>query len=392
MANTLLQQFIIDHLDADLHRLLLSADKYPGVDVPQAVAQIAALRKIKDKVPTWHNPTLRFPQTLSLEQSSSEATARFKASLFSGQHLLDLTGGLGIDSFFWANTFQHVDYVEQDSALCTLAKNNYATLGAGNIAVHHNTAEEYLGQTEKKYDLCYLDPARRDSQKNRVFLLTDCTPDIVDLQHLILQHAKRVLVKTAPMLDLHLAMQQLEHLAGIWVVALRNECKEVLYLLDPATAPGREQVPIRCVDIGIGNTSEFVFSKAEEAKVAAELSGPLAYLYEPNAAVMKAGAFHTFAVRFGLKKLDTHTHLYTSEHAVEGVPARMFRIEKQVKYDTKAVAAALPEGRANVATRNFPDTAEQVRKRLKLVDGGSVYVWATTAVDKGKMVLICEKA
>ncbi len=387
----MLQQFIIDHLDADLHRLLLSAGKYPGVDVPQAVAQIAALRKIKDKVPAWYNPALRFPPTLSLEQSSSEATARFKANLFSGQSLLDLTGGLGIDSFFWANTFQNVDYVEQDAALCALAKSNYATLGADNITVHHSTAEDYLAQSGTPYDLCYLDPARRDSHKNRVFLLTDCTPDIVGLQHIILQHAKRVLIKTAPMLDLHLAMQQLEHLAGIWVVALRNECKEVLYLLDPAAAMGREQVPIRCVDIGMDRTNEFTFSKAEEAAAATELSGPLAYLYEPNAAVMKGGAFHTFALRFGLKKLDTHTHLYTSEQAIEGVPARMFRMVQRVKYDPKAVAAALPEGRANVAVRNFPDSAEQVRKRLKLADGGSVYVWATTAVGEEKMVLICEK-
>jgi hypothetical protein len=387
-----LDQFIKDHLEtADLHRLLLSAGKYPGVDVPRAVAQIAALRKIKTKVPSWYDPAVRFPPTLSLEQSSSEATARLKAGLFSGVRLVDLTGGMGIDSFFWANSFQHVDYVEQSGELCALAQHNFATLGKKNIAVHHNSAEAYWSGIEQAYDLCYLDPARRDDQKKRVFLLTDCTPNIVELQRALLQKSKRVLVKTAPMLDLHLAMTQLEHLAAIWVVAHRNECKEVLYLLDPANALPMEAVPICCIDLGIERTTEFVLTKGEEAQSVAEYSAPSNYLYEPNAAVLKAGAFQTFAQRFGLKKLDKHTHLYTSDELIPDVPGRTFKIVDRVKYDAKAVAGALPNKKASVAVRNFPDSAEQVRKHLKLGESEAYYVFATTAVGVGKIVLVCER-
>ncbi len=382
--------FILQHIEAaDLHRLLLSAQRYPDVDVPYAVAQIEALRKVKDKIPLWYNTQLRFPPGLSVEQSSSERTARFKASLFSGARIADLTGGMGIDSYFWANSFQHLDYVEQSAELCALANHNFGVLGAHNIAVHHADAADFVARTPQNYDLIYMDPARRDQHKNRVFLLTDCTPDIVALQEPLSRISDKILVKTSPMMDIALALKQLRSVTKVWVVSVNNECKEVLYLLDNNAAPVISPEVI-CVELG---KTDLVFRTtfAQEQTTHTPLSAPLQYLYEPNASVMKAGVFHSFGTHYGLLKLDTHTHVYTSEQPVLDLPARRFRVIATVKYDARAVQTYIPEGKANIAVRNFPDSVDNMRKKLKLKDGGDVYLFGVTVAEVGKVVVVCER-
>ena len=385
-----LKAFILQHLEGDLHRLLLSANRYPNIDIPYAVSQIEALRKVKHKVPAWFNPDLKFPPGLSLEQSSSESTARFKASLCSGNRIADLTGGMGIDSYYWASSFKTVDYIEQSELLCALARHNFATLGASNIAVHHQDAADFIAQAPLPYDLVYLDPARRDQHKNKVFLLTDCTPDIVALQDTIFQKSPKILLKTAPMMDIALAVKQLHHVAKIWIISVQNECKEVLYLLDQHTTQPPDEVEIVCVDTQ-HPTQFFTTSKQLEKEAVAPLAPPMQYLYEPFTSVLKAGAFHSFATQYGLHKLDTHTHLYTSEALVADVPARVFRIKAITKYDSKAVLAQLSTPQANITVRNFPDTVETIRKKLKIRDGGETYLFGVTAVGIGKAMLVCER-
>jgi hypothetical protein len=384
-----IQQFIRAHADDDPHRLLLSAHRHPDVPMPYVVGQIEALRKVRDKIPTWHDPALRFPPLLSVEQASSERAARFKASLFSGKKMADLTGGMGVDAFFWAKKFERVTYVEQNAALAELAQHNFAALDATNLDCTCATAEDFL-KNGAHFDLLYLDPARRDAQQRKVFRLEDCQPDVLALRDLLLARAPQVLLKTAPLLDLKLATRQLGCVRHIWVLSIDNECKEVLYLLEKNLPTGHSPtLTAACLN---GPAEQFFdFDWPEEQAAQAAFSTALDYLYEPDAAVLKAGALKTFAQRFGLSKLHANTQLYTSERLVEGLPARRFRIEAVCKYERRAVQQAVPSGKANVATRNFPDSVAQIRQKLGLADGGDCYLFAATDADNRKVILVCQK-
>ncbi|MBK6931802.1 MAG: hypothetical protein IPH12_13445 [Saprospirales bacterium] len=380
------RQFIREHFEEDVHRLLLSASRYPGISMPVVANQIEALRKVRGKAPSWFRFDLEFPPLLSVEQASSEAAARFKAGLFSGHSMADLTGGMGVDACFFAQQFQRVTYVEAQPDLVALARRNFDVLGLRNINAIQAEAEIFLQQTADSFDLLYLDPSRRAARSRRVFQLADCRPDVPALRDKLLETAARVLVKTAPLLDLRLAATQLGPVARIWVVSVGQECKEVLYLLEK-TAPPFEQVPIEAVCIG-PTTRSFRFTRAEENAASPVYSAPQHYLYEPDAAVLKAGAFKSFATRYGLGKLHPHTHLYTSTAYTPEVPGRVFEVEQVLKYDRKAVQKALPEGRAQVTARNFPDTVEKIRKKLGLEEGGDRYLFGATGAT-GRLLLIC---
>lgn len=384
-----MEHFIAEHLnDPHPERLLLSAARFPGVPVAEAVTQIQALQKLRDKAPFWFNTTLRFPPRLSIEQASSGVTAAFKASLVQGETMADLTGGLGIDTHAFSQCFENVVYLDQNPQLVDLARHNFAVLGANNVEVLEGEAGAFLEKNTRHFDLIYLDPARRNTRGGRVFRLEDCTPDVLNLRSKLLASANKVLLKTAPMLDITLALRQLEFVQKVWVVSVDDEVKELLFLLENKTGFG-DKTPIEAVNLG-KSPFHFVFSKEEEQESAAELSESLTYLYEPPASLFKAGAFHTFAARYGLKKLHAHTHLYTTETLNPEVPGRIFRIQAVTKYDKKAVAVIIPDGQANVAVRNFPDSAESVRKKLGLKDGGDVYLFAVTTAE-GKKILIGEK-
>lgn len=383
------QHFIREHLQEDPVRLLLSAHRYPGIPMPQAVAQIEALRKVQHKIPSWYRFDLEFPAALSLEQASSETTACFKARLVSGRQMADLTGGMGVDAYFFAQQFEQVTYVERNPGLAALARQNFATLGATGIRVVEADALDFLQQNTASFDLIYLDPARRDAPGRRVFQLSDCQPDILALQATLLQKAPQVLLKTAPMLDLQQAVAQLGTVTHIWVVSVDNEVKEVLYLLENE-APAPADIPVEAVCLG-EPTRRFVFSRTEEQSAGVSFSAPLDYLYEPDAALLKAGAFKCLAQRFGLYKLHPNTHLYTSTQVLPDWPGRSFRVEAVLKYDRRAVQSALPDGRANVAVRNFPDTAEAVRKKLGLKDGGDGYLFGATVAGLQHPALVLGK-
>jgi 16S rRNA G966 N2-methylase RsmD len=386
----MLKSFIINNLNSDLHRLLLTAQRYPDIDMPYAVSQIEALRKVKDKIPSWFNPALQFPPSLSLEQSSSEAAATYKSALFSGQIMADLTGGMGIDSFFWSKSFDTVHYVEQSEQLCRVAQHNFEVLSANGITVHHSDAAAFLAQNTSRFDLVYLDPARRDQQKNKVFLLSDCTPNIVELMDEIFKHTDQILLKTAPMLDIALAVKDLKKVSKIWVCALNNECKEVLYLIDNKSVISENEIEIQTVNLLTGMVN-FQFTKAEELNAPMHLGVPQNYLYEPDTALLKAGAFKVFASRYGLNKLHTHTHLYTSDQLMPEMPARSFKIIDVVKYSADAVKSVIKDSKANIAVRNFPDTVQEMRKKLKLADGGHYYLFGATILEDKKVILVCEK-
>lgn len=339
--------------------------------------QIEGRERTADKLPTFASiPDWWYPVRLSCEQCSSELTARYKASLLSPlalgegkeERFLDLTGGYGVDTYFLSEQFTHTDYVEQNEELCRIAAHNFALSQKSkverqklSIAIHNTTAEDFLLSSpcgEAGWGLIFLDPARRDSHGSKVFRLEDCTPNVVELLPTLLAHSKRLLIKLSPMLDLTQAVTCLSQVNwDIHIVAIKNEVKEVLLL-----SGGTGQI----ITIDLAQKDQaFVFTREEEQHCGLDIrDGKLAnYLYEPNAAILKAGAYKLVAQRFGLHKLDVNTHLYTSRQFIENFPGRVWRITE--KQNLK---------QANVLTRNYPLTPEQLKKKLHLRDGGTAFV------------------
>lgn len=388
MLNPDMLEFIWQHREDDPARLALSGKKYPDMPVAEVASQVQALQKIRQKIPSWYRQGLYFPFPLSVEQASSEQTAKYKAGLMQAQRMADLTGGMGVDAFFFSQKVQSLIHIEQNEQLQQSVQHNFDRLGVTNVQWYAGTSESFMAGFAGKLDLIYLDPARRHEQKGKVFQLSDCTPDVLSLKESMLRLAPRVLLKTAPLLDLKQAAEQLGCVSAIWVLAMDGECREVLYLLE-REAPA--SIPITAVHLHGGKEDAFRFTWADEKQADTAFLFPQRYLYEPNAAILKAGAFKSFAQQYGLGKLHQHTHLYTSEALAPNVPGRRFVVEQVCKYDRKVVQEAVPEGKANITCRNFPDTPDQVRKKLGLKDGGEIYLFAATVADQQRVVLVCRK-
>lgn len=388
------KQFIADHLHDDVSELAL---KYRNaeVDLTLALRQIEARQLLQKKVPSWSdNDELLFPARLSIEQCSSEATARYKASLMHGVSFVDLTGGLGVDCFFISQNFQHSDYVEMNPELCAMAQYNLPTLrSAGEglakeaLGFYHQSAEDYL-QSCEALDCLFIDPARRDVHGRKVVCVADCTPNVVELQNLMLQKAKRVMVKLSPMLDISQALKELKHVKEIHVVAVENECKELLFIME---SDFDGEPLITCVNLETQQPSvTFTFEEERGAnmQLAKEISR---YLYEPNAALMKGGCFRLLTQRFGVQKLHRNSHLYTSEKLIEDFPGRIFEIDDWAVYGKKSNALLEGIDKASIAVRNFPMTVAEIRKKLKIGDGDQVYLFATTLSNERKVLIRAHK-
>ncbi len=387
--------------------LALQRSKYKHLTDEQwrwFLQQVEGRERTAEKLPTF--ATIKdwwYPVRLSCEQCSSELTARYKAHIigssnppileFSNRKCIDLTGGYGVDTFFLSELFEETDYVEQNAELCRIAEHNFA-LGRKSkverqklsIAVHNCTAEEFLasfhGENEGKYDLIFLDPARRDSHGGKVFRLGDCTPNVVELMPDLVSHLApegRIMLKLSPMIDLTQAIKELQNTPNLhsreeikWdihVVAVKNEVKEVL-LLNHQKSDVRNQT-ITAIDLD-KKEQAFVFTREEEkAATVSFVHGtlsPCTFLYEPNAAILKGGAYKLVSERFGLQKLDVNTHLYVSDKLVEDFPGRVWKTSPLPSPKEGVIS------QANVIVRNYPLTAEQLKKKLHLRDGGTAYV------------------
>ncbi|WP_207432933.1 THUMP-like domain-containing protein [Sabulibacter ruber] len=385
------QKFILDHLQQDPAQLMLQAKRFAPLPVSELVQQIKARQKAQQKLPTWaKHPQTIFPAMLSVEQSSSEETAAFKAGLVQGQTLVDLTGGFGVDSFFFAKHFAQVVHLEQNQELQKIASYNFKLLGAENIQSIPTTAEEYLQHLENLVDVIYLDPARRGQSQERVHLLQDCTPDVLGLLPLLLQKSRTVLLKTAPMLDIDLALQELKNVAQIWVVAVQNECKEVLYLLK---SDATDSPLLTAVNLTPHKEAQLLsFTKPQEETAQVTYAKPQRYLYEPNTALLKAGAYKWLSEKYGVNKLHRNSHLYTSQELQPAFPGRIFEISAQPKANAKELQKLLPDKKANITARNYPLTVAQLREKVKLKEGGDQYLFATTDLHNKPILLLCQKA
>jgi len=379
--------FIHKNRKSDIAGLMLKIPPFK-IDAKWVAAQIEGWQKASVKLPLWaSNDRIVYPVRLSMEQCSSEKTAQYKASLVKGDYAIDLTGGFGVDTFFLSKNFSKVIYIEQQEELTEIAAHNFIALGQLAIEVRQGISENILKTITDKVDLIYLDPARR-KESQKVYKLSDCDPNVVDFLDLYFSLSDIILIKTSPMLDITEATRQLKGVKEIHIISVDQECKEVLYLLNKEYIG---EALFVCVHNFKNTIDRFVFNISEETIHKSSISEPLYYLYEPNASILKAGAFNSITKQFDVHKLHPSTHLYTSNHLIIDFPGRSFVVKKIVGYNKKEIHNVIETGKANIQTRNFPDSVETIRKKIGLKDGGNIYVFATTLSDGRKVLLICEK-
>jgi len=378
-------EFIQNNLHRDPVSVALDASKHPDLAVPKLVGQIKARQKLKDKMPTWvANSNVFFPPNLALEQSSSEETAYFKASLVNGK-IADLTGGMGLDSFAFAKAGCEVSYIERQPELAEITSYNHEKLKAGKI--HHHTGDSlhWISQQVEAFDFIYIDPARRDGAGNKVILLQDCEPNALELISYI-NEKTNLLIKTSPLLDLDRAVKELQGVEKIYIVCLKNEVKEVLFL---KTAQSSDDPIIEVIELSHQKPLIFEGQKSNETAVEISFSAPLKYLYEPHAGVLKAGFFKSAGTQ--LNKIAPNTHLFTSEELHTNFAGRSFEILAEGPLEKKWIQSVLPGMKANISTRNFPINADEIRKKLQLKDGGEFTLFAFRDQSTKNKVVLAKK-
>ncbi|WP_416867872.1 MAG: class I SAM-dependent methyltransferase [Imperialibacter sp.] len=381
------QAFLKAHATDSPAKLALQRHLPGGVSASLLASQLKARQKAKDKLPSWlSRDGIIFPHGVAMEQCSSETTAAWKASHYSGSSFADLTGGAGVDAFFFSQSFERGVYVEADAERCELASHNFGVLGAPHLQVVQNTAEAFLASKTDSFDLIYIDPDRRAGAQRAVGF-SDSTPDVVQLMPDLLKRATTVLVKASPMIDIRQGIRDLGAVRKVTVLAVNNECKEVLFECGAAAQP----LQIEAVHLLQGKEQRFVFDPEEEGTAEVTLAGVLAYLYDPNVAITKAGAFKTVGTRYGLAKLHVNTHLYTSNMLVGDFPGRTFRVLEVLPFSSKGLKSLkLPFAKAHVMSKNFPLEAAELQKRLKLKEGEEGFVMGLT-VGSGKVLVVAER-
>ena len=384
--------FIQEHRHDDVRMLALQAAKFRDIDINEAVIQIAGRQIAEKKIPSWaKEDQILYPKHLSMEQCSSEVTAKYKASLVHGDSLADLTAGFGVDFSFIARNFKKADYVERQDYLCELAEHNFNKLGLDNVTVHCTDGVEYLRDMEP-VDCLFLDPARRDANGGKTVAISECEPDVCALESLLIEKGKKVLIKLSPMLDIFSALNELKSVSELHIISVNNECKELILILekeDINPQQRKKELTISCEQVVNNSPSQhFTFTLSEEKSSNCPIAKSIGnYLYEPGAALLKAGPYRLLASRYGVEKLHPNSHLYTSEELVD-FPGRCFKVIEYSSFGKKELKAFLKDvDKANLTVRNFPTSVAELRKKLKLKEGGDLYIFATTLAN-GEKVLI----
>jgi hypothetical protein len=389
--NDATRQFISEHENDDLFALKLKFSSDKNINIDLAIRQISGRQKIKLKVPLFYNTAdILYPAQLSLEQSSSEITAKYKSSLCEGNTLVDLTGGFGVDCCFMSERFTNAIYVERQAELCELAKNNFSVLAKNHIKILHIQTEEFITRMQPA-DWIYIDPARRGKSGNKVVLLSDCEPDVGVLSNLLLEKAVNIMIKLSPMMDITAAVRDLPNTTEIHIISVDNECKEVLLILNRTET---SEKTVRTINFNKKNDAQlFEFKQNEEINAHVQYSETIGkYLYEPNAAIMKSGAFKLIGDKFSLDKLHKNTHLYTSNELKTDFPGRIFEVIKEWGSTKSEMKKELEKvSKANISTRNYPIGTDELRKKLKIKDGGDVYLFACTLANEKKTILECKR-
>ena len=381
-----IEEYINNHLKSDIHKLILKGIPFEGVTVQEVANQVICKQKSEKKLPTWfHTKNIYYPPKVSIEQTSSETAANYKASLVSGKRLLDLTGGFGVDSFYFSSSFINVFHCEIDTNLSKIAAHNFKQLNKTNITCLAENGIEYLKKASNSFDVIYVDPSRRSDSKGKVFLLKDCEPNIPKYIDLLFNKTKTILIKNSPILDITSAIKELKFVKEIHIVAIHNDVKELLYLLEKEY---NGEIKINTINFSKKNTQKFNFLLNK--KTISNYQEPLNYLYEPNAAILKSGGFHEITAQLDVYKIHQHSHLYTSKKNIK-FPGRGFKILAVLPYDKKKIVKLLPNKKANITTRNFHKSVAQIRKELKIKDGGDDYLFFTTNLHNTLNCIYCKK-
>ena len=379
------QRFIQDFQNDDPADLMLSQPGVPGVLLRELVQQIKARKIIKNKIPAWyHSSGMIYGESKSLEQCSSEQTAFYKSQLISGKQLVDLTGGLGVDSYFLGKNFSKVIYVEKDTMLCRLAEHNFGTLGADHITVIQGDAQQVIQQLIGLHDFIYLDPDRRPGKQRR-FKLEECQPALPTILPQLWTNTERIMLKLSPMLDVNEAINTLGNVQQVHVISVKNDCKELVFILENGF---KEPIQFTAANFTSGGVLQsFSYKQEEETTSQSQYSEPLEYLYEPNNSIMKLGAFKLLCNRFELNKLHPNSHLYTSNKVIEDFPGRSFKVQWTTNYKPNQLRRMLPTAKANITVRNFIKNVKAIRKDTGLKEGGDDYLFATTGPEDRLIVV-----
>lgn len=381
-------EFIAQHREEDVRTLALQAGRFPTVDMREAVTQIEGWQQAREKLPTWAAVEgIIYPPKISMEQCSSEKTAKYKAKQVKGKRFADLTGGFGIDFSYMARNFNEAFYIERNKTLCDIATANFSLLGLEDAKVMNGNSEE-LFESLPHLDWIFVDPARRDGDGRKVVALSDCEPNVVELD--LLSKADMAMIKCSPMLDITMACRQLQHVSSVHIVSVNNECKELLIILDSCNFTG---ITTHCVNILKDSTQIFSFTQDDEDTAETSYSSEVGkYLYEPNASVQKAGSPKSLSSHYHVDKLHPNSHLYTSNEHIHNFPGRIFEVVEVLGFSKADIKSVQSLGKANITVRNFPESVQLLRKRLKLTDGGENYIFATTLNDDSKALILCKKA
>ena len=387
ILETEVQNFVQEHLNHNLAELSLKGSPFEGIKTAELMNQIQGKLKCKKKLPKWFKTMqILYPNKLNIEQSSSELTANYKSKLIKGESLVDITGGFGVDSYYFSKKIKRIINCEIDGGLSKIASHNFKNLKATNIETIAKDGILFLSESTHIFDWIYIDPSRRDEAKNKRFFIEDCHPNVAQHLDLFFKRSNRILIKLSPMLDIKAALRALPNTKEIHVVAIKNEVKELLFVLEKGFT---KEVSIEAINL---NTLQpnFKFKFSEENKALVNYRNPFKYLYEPNLAILKAGAFKTVALRFELEKIGQHTHLYTSTKRIENFPGEIYCINEILPYKKGRIRKKLKGIKGNLKTRNYPQTVAKIKKDLNIIDGGNQYIFFTSS-ETEKQVLLCSK-
>jgi 16S rRNA G966 N2-methylase RsmD len=386
ILHTEVQLFITDNLKSNITKLILKGSPFDAVSVQELANQIVAKQKSEHKLSSWFNTKkIYYPPKISIEQTSSEITANYKSNLVKGDSIIDITGGFGVDCFYFSKHFKEVTHCEINEGLSTIVKHNYQQLKTNNITTFSGDGLEYLKNSKENFDCIYIDPSRRNDIKGKVFLLDDCLPNVPENIDFLFSKTNQILIKNSPILDITSTINELKYVKEIHIVAINNEVKELLFLLEKDF---EKTIKIKTVNIGKNDIQSFDFYYKED--IISEYSEPLTYLYEPNSAILKSGGFHQISQQLNVFKLHQHSHLYTSNKLID-FPGRVFKIENIIPYNKKKIKGFLKDNKANITIRNFPKTVDQIRKETKIKDGGNSYLFFTTLNTREFTVIFCKK-
>lgn len=381
------QKFITNNINTDISSISLKKSPFTNVTSRELAEQIESKKKCKNKLPKWFNTSgIYYPNKLNIEQTSSEKTAEYKASILTGKSVIDITGGFGIDCYYLSLKMAHVSHCEINSQLSKIVSHNLKILNVKNITTIPKNGIEYLKNIELNFDWIYVDPSRRNNSKGKVFLLSDCLPNIPNHVDFLFTKSNNILIKTSPLLDFSVGISELKNVKEIHVVAIENEVKELLWILEKNYT---NSISIKTTNIAKKKDEVFNFVLEEEKECPVEFSLPLKYLYEPNAAILKSGAFKTLGKQLNLAKLQINTHLYTHTDYLY-FPGRVFKINSIHSYN-KRVIKELGITKANITTRNFPESVADIRKKHKIKDGGNIYLFFIKNWDNQLTILFCSK-